>query len=212
MKSLLVIIDGLGDEQIPALGGKTPFTYAPHHNIDKIATEGTCGSISICETDFVPESLGCILRLLGVAPQDFPTNRAYLELLAHQRDISEYEMVLRCNLVTVDANGKLTAFNAQGLTPAAMEAAATCANKLRKDIEFLHLSAYRNLLILDKNPELLRAGQVAPPHESMGRQINELLAPMCAKSLLLNQFIKASTKALDKFAQNGQTYQFYPWG
>ena len=37
MKSLLIIIDGLGDDQVPALGYKTTFNYAKHENIDNIA-------------------------------------------------------------------------------------------------------------------------------------------------------------------------------
>ena len=97
MKTLLVIIDGLGDDAIPELNGKTPFDFARHDNIDKLIKIGSTGFVSICEDDFTPESLGCILRLLGVEQRDFPRNRAYLELLAHDRDISEYEMVLRCN-------------------------------------------------------------------------------------------------------------------
>ena len=97
MKTLLVIIDGLGDDAIPELSGKTPFDFARHDNIDKLIKIGSTGFVSICEDDFMPESLGCILRLLGVQQRDFPRNRAYLELLAHDRDISEYEMDLRCN-------------------------------------------------------------------------------------------------------------------
>lgn len=36
MRSLMVIIDGLGDDPIDAFGGRTPFKYARHHNIDKL--------------------------------------------------------------------------------------------------------------------------------------------------------------------------------
>ena len=98
MRSLLVLIDGLGDDPIPALQGRTPFEYASHPVMDEVAATGGLGQISICEQDIVPESCSCILRLLGVDKRDMPQNRAYLELLAHGRDISEYEMVLRCNL------------------------------------------------------------------------------------------------------------------
>ena len=38
MRSLLVIIDGLGDDHIPALNGLTPFQYAEHKNIDTLIT------------------------------------------------------------------------------------------------------------------------------------------------------------------------------
>ncbi|MFR4383346.1 MAG: hypothetical protein ACLT4X_03095 [Phascolarctobacterium sp.] len=60
---------------------------------------GTLAHLSICEQDITPESCSRILRLLGVHKDDIPKNRAYLELLAHNRDISEYEMVLHRNLV-----------------------------------------------------------------------------------------------------------------
>lgn len=36
MRSLMVIIDGLGDDPIDAFGGRTPFEYARHPNIDKL--------------------------------------------------------------------------------------------------------------------------------------------------------------------------------
>ena len=145
MKSLMVIIDGLGDEGIPALGGLTPFARARHENMERIARAGVSGQFSTCENDFVPESLSCILRLLGVAKENFPKNRAYLELLAHHRDISEFEMVMRCNLVSIDKDGRLVSFNAQGLNILEMKEAAEFAGNWRQDIEFLHLSGYRNL-------------------------------------------------------------------
>lgn len=212
MKTLLVIIDGLGDDAIPALDGKTPFTYAVHENLDKLEQNGAGGEVSICEEDFLPESLGCILRLLGVDQEDFPRNRAYLELLANGRDISEYEMVMRCNLVSVAEDGELLSFNAQGLNPEQMEEAAAIADALCNNIEFLHLSHYRNLLILDKDQEFLDNCKINPPHESMGENINNLLGDVREKSLLIKNFISESSKLLDKFTHNGVHYMLYPWG
>ena len=89
MRSLLVLIDGLGDSPISAWQGQTPFEHAVHPAMDALAASGTLGSFSICENDIIPESCSCILRLLGVDKKDIPRNRAYLELLAHNRDISE---------------------------------------------------------------------------------------------------------------------------
>lgn len=74
-----------------------------------------------------------------------------MELLAHDRDISEYEMVLRCNLISIDGTGRIVSFNAQGLTAAEMEEAVLIADAFCTNIEFLHLSHYRNLLIVDKS-------------------------------------------------------------
>ena len=71
MRSLLVIIDGLGDDPIPEWNGLTPFQYAEHKNMDELIRIGAYSEVSICEDDFIPESLSCILRLLGVQRQDF---------------------------------------------------------------------------------------------------------------------------------------------
>ena len=174
MTCLIILIDGLGDDPIPAWNGQTPFSRAFHPNIDRLIREGKLSQVSICEKDVVPESLTCILRLLGVPKEAFPTNRAYLELLAQNRDVSEYEMVLRCNVVSQDSSGRLVSFNGMGLSFREMETMAGQFSSLTPDIEFIHLSGYRNLLVMDRNESVLRI-QTAPPHESMGLPVEELL-------------------------------------
>ena len=187
MRSLLVIIDGLGDDPIPEWKGATPFDHAEHKNIDKLIKIGAYSHVSICEDDFLPESLACILRLLGVPKKDFPKNRAYLELLANNRDISEYEMVFRCNLVSIDECGTLVSFNGGELNSFEMAEAAKACNEFWQGIEFLHLSAYRNLLIMDKERHIIDNCFIAPPHESIGQNIELLLGEIKQKSLLLKQ-------------------------
>lgn len=211
MRSLLILIDGLGDDQIPAWQGKTPFEYAAHPWMDVVAASGGLGHCSICEQDIVPESCSCILRLLGVDKRDMPQNRAYLELLAHGRDISEYEMVLRCNLAAVDEAGRLAGFNATGLTPTKMQEAAAACDGVLKDIEFIHLSEYRNLLIMNKEAAVLDCA-VRPPHESVGEAVDELLEPLRQSSLSLAYLLKEANKRLAYLAHDGLHYILYPWG
>lgn len=212
MHSLLVIIDGLGDDPIVEFNGHTPFEYAKHENIDKLIDCGSMREMSVCENDFIPESLKCILRLLGVSDADFPENRAYLELLANCRDISEYEMVFRCNLVSIDAEGRLASFNGEGLSSEEMEVAAKICDSLLTGIEFLHLSSYRNLLIMDKDKQILENCLIAPPHESVGQDIEQLLREVKEKSILIKHLIDVSTKKLEQFNRNGISYMLYPWG
>ena len=202
MRSLLVLIDGLGDSPIPAWQGQTPFEHAVHPAMDALAASGTLGSLSICEKDIIPESCSCILRLLGVDKKDIPHNRAYLELLAHNRDISEYEMVLRCNLAAVDVSGRLAAFNGQGLTPLEMHQAAKQCDGILKDIEFIHLSEYRNLLVMNREASVLDC-TVQPPHESVGEDVNGLLQELRSQSLSINYFLQESAKRLQPFARDG---------
>jgi len=211
MRSLLVIIDGLGDDSFAAWQGRTPFEKARHKNMDALMAKGCLQEISICENDIVPESCSCILRLLGVAREDMPQNRAYLELLANGRDVSEYEMVLRCNLVAVDEAGYLAGFNGMGLTVVQMEEASKICNDILKEIEFIHLSEYRNLLIMSKEDKVLNC-KIKPPHESVGEHLEELLAGLKNSSLAVKYFLQKAEERLKKFAHDGLHYALYPWG
>lgn len=211
MRSLLVLIDGLGDEPIKEFNGKTPFAEAAHKNMDSLLANGCYAEVSICEDDIIPESCSCILRLLGVAREDMPLSRSYLELLAHNRDITEYEMVLRCNLVAVNSDGIMTGFNGQGLTPSEMAAAADVCDHILDEIEFIHLSEYRNLIILNKEQNVLTCN-VPPPHENVGENVEALLAELKSRSLSMKYFLETAAERLQPFAKDGIRYMLYPWG
>ena len=92
-------------------------------------------------------------------------------------------MVLRCNLVSVDENDMLVSFNGQGLSVKDMAEAAKACNEFWQGIEFMHLSMYRNLLILDKDRRILDNCVIPPPHESMGENINLLLGEIKQQSI-----------------------------
>jgi len=211
MTSLIILIDGLGDDPIPAWNGQTPFTRAFHPQMDRLIREGSLSQVSICEEDVVPGSLTCILRLLGVPKDVFPENRAYLELLAQNRDVSEYEMVLRCNVISQDSGGRLVSFNGMGLTAREIGTMARQFCSLTPDIEFIHLSDYRNLLVMNRNENVLRI-QTAPPHESMGLPVEELLAELKSSSLAMKVFMQETDKILQQYNRNELTYKLYPWG
>lgn len=211
MRSLMLVIDGLGDDPIPAWNGQTPFDRARHPYLDALASRGSKGYFCICGSDLKPESLSCILRLLGIPKEFYPVNRAYLELLAQGRDISEYEMVLRCNIVSVDDEGRMVSFNGMGLTAAEKRELAVKHNHILQEIEFLHLSDYRNLLLLPYDKRVL-ASYTAPPHESMGLKVNELLAELQDSCLEIKHFLQESAAILKPYARPGLHYVLYPWG
>lgn len=210
-KSLLILIDGLGDEPNSKIGGLTPLEFAATPYIDRLAAQGVVGQASICEQELIPESCSCILRLLGLPTEAMPKNRAYLELLAHNRDVAPDEMVLRCNLAVRDNNGRLVAFNGSGLTTGQMKQAAMVCNKLYDDIEFFHLSEYRNLLILKQEEAVLNC-RVQPPHESLGESVDQLLAELKQSSSALAKLLEEAEKRLSVFNHDGLHYILYPWG
>ncbi len=211
MKSLLLLIDGLGDDPLTLWQNRTPWEQSLRPYMNKISASGKEGKISICQDDIVPESCSCILRLLGVPKDAMPKNRAYLELLANGSDIAEDELVMRCNLVAIDAAGKMTAFNGAGLNNDVMRQAAEQCSNINGDVRFIHLSEYRNLLILPHNEDLLSAW-ITPPHESVGEVYDELLQDLRKKSKPLDIFLTGAEKELGLFSHAGIKYGLYPWG
>jgi len=207
----MVIIDGLGDDPIVAWDGRTPLDKADTPFYDKLKKRGVTGCVSICERDLIPESLSCILRLLGVPRKFMPKNRAFLELLAQGRSLSENEMVLRCNIISLDAEGRMVSFNGMGLTLAEKAEIARKHDELLRNVEFLHLSDYRNLLIMEKQEEVLQV-PVPPPHESLGLPVAELLAPWQNVPNGIGDYLRRSSCLLKPYARKGMTYCLYPWG
>lgn len=212
MKTLMVIIDGLGDEKITNLSMKTPFEASKHPNIDKIAMNGIKSEIDICGDDFIPESLGCILRMLGVSNKEFPKNRACLELLAQNIELSNSEMALRANLVSVDCKGTLVSFNAMGLSDFEKDEACNLVSSINSSVSFIHLSSYKNTLIMKKEKKLCDEAKIKPPHESVGENYFLLMKELIENNLTIKNFLETSTKILEKFSRNGVSYRIYPWG
>jgi 2,3-bisphosphoglycerate-independent phosphoglycerate mutase len=83
MKTVMIIIDGLGDEPIPDLNGRTPLEAAFIPNIQYIANGGRTGQIRTTFPGFPIESMVCIMGLLGYEPERFyPYGRASFEAMA----------------------------------------------------------------------------------------------------------------------------------
>lgn len=209
MKTLLVIIDGLGDEKLPQLQGQTPYQAAQLPVLRTIAAKGTTGEVDICQQDFAADSLNCILRLLGLEKEDFPRSRAYLELLAAGEKLNKDETVWRCNLVRVDRHRKLTAFNGLGLSEAAMHDASLLIGQTQYKLNLVHLSGYRNLLVV-RNEKTV---DIKPPQDSLGENVDDLLKPIMDHCKTLKGFVKSSEDKL-KYLQYEKKhyYLFYPWG
>lgn len=203
MKLILIILDGLSEEKISILNNKTPLEYAKTPTLDKIIKNGIHSHKKFYTEERVPDSLGCILSILGVEESRIPKNRAYLEAIAAGIKIEEDEAVLRCNLISVKDN-LLESFNGKNLTNKEMDEAANIV-KISEGISLYHLSDYRNILVLKKNNVLLSLKTI-PPHENLGLCVDELLGDY-KKIKVLDDFINCN-----QFTIKGRQYMFYPWG
>lgn len=203
MKTILVIIDGLSEDKILELGNKTPLEFASTPFLDKITEQGHHSQRTFYPSHMQPDSLNCILSILGVDERYIPQNRAYLEALASNIHVEQYEAVLRCNLISI-RDGKMESFNGKNLTEKQMKEASLNV-KTNGEMKFYHISGYRNLIVLKKNPDILRMKNI-PPHESVGSEMTEILSNFEHIEILKKFAIE------NKFIINGCTYMFYPWG
>lgn len=211
MKTMMIILDGLANEPIKDLGYKTSYDYANHENLDRLAAQGIKGYFNACPQGYLPESMNCILNLLGIPRESFPKSRAALELLAHGHALSEDEVVLRCNLVAVE-DKKLISFNGGGLTKQEMKKVSEQAAGRTGDIDFIHLSGYRNLLVMNKKDFDSLDCLTYPPHEFLGEDIESLLGEVCKLSEVLHDFVSSNEFIIDGEEGKQYRYVFYPWG
>jgi len=105
-KILFIIIDGLADEPIKALGDKTPLEAAQKPNLNFLAQNGLCGSIEpFCfEWQKYPTSEDSILALLGFDPKRYKAGRGVYEALGAGLNLKSKDIALRVNFASVDKN------------------------------------------------------------------------------------------------------------
>lgn len=203
MKTILVILDGASEEKIRELNNLSPLDYAKTPFIQKIINEGYRTKKIFYPEGRAPDSLCCILTILGVNEKYIPENRAYLEAIAAGIKVEEDEAVLRCNLISVK-NNLLESFNGKGLSHEEIDD-LSCNIKNVYGLKFYNLKEYRNILVMKKSKELLALKNM-PPHENMGVGINKLLIEL-NKIDLLKKFVDDN-----RFSKNNKQYMFYPWG
>lgn len=203
MKTILIILDGVSEEKIIELNNMTPLEYANTKVLNKLSSEGSKSKTTFYPPNKEPDSLNCILSILGLEESLIPRNRAYLESLAAGIKIKEDEAVLRCNLVSIKDN-MLESFNGKGLTSYEMKEFAINV-KSNSNIKFYHISDYRNLIVVKKTKALTLLKDI-PPHENIGQSINEIIGNL-QNINILNDFIKENN-----FKFNDNNYTFYPWG
>lgn len=202
-KEILIILDGLSEEKIPSLNNMTPLEYAHTPYINKIIEKGTYDRGIFYPQDKIPDSLNCILTILGVPSGLIPRNRAYLEALASDINIERDEIVMRCNLISIKDN-KLSSFNGGLLTNHDMKEASLNV-MTSDDIDFYHISNYRNLVVFKKMREIMELKDI-PPHENVGKSMDVMLRSI-KKINKLYKFILDN-----KFVNDNIEYMFYPWG
>ncbi len=101
-KIILIVIDGLGDRPIPALGNKTPLEAARTPNLDWLAENGVCGLAKLKFRGATPTSEEGHFSLFGYDPETYKIRRGIITATGTGLKAKKGDVALRGNFATVD--------------------------------------------------------------------------------------------------------------
>ena len=105
MKYVVVLGDGMADEPMEELGGRTPLEAAETPVLDRLAPVSEVGLSCNVPEGMAPGSDTANLSVIGYDPKKYYTGRSPLEALSIGVDMKDTDVAMRCNLVTVTENG-----------------------------------------------------------------------------------------------------------
>lgn len=173
---LYVILDGLGDDPLEALAGKTPLEAARTPMMDRLAAAGRNGYVTTVGEGIAPESDIAVFAVLGYDPHEHHTGRGPLESVGAGLQVNDGDLAYRVNFATVDADGDgwvivdrrvgrdLTSEEAHAL---AEEVSATVSLD-RASFDFRATVGHRGVLVLRSDEGRLSA-EVANSDPAYGR-------------------------------------------
>jgi len=102
---LLLIIDGLPDRPVRALGNRSPLQAAKTPTLDRLAREGQCGLADPISPGVVADTAAGSLALFAQSP--LALKRGPVEALGAGLQLSPGDIALRANLATLDQTGQV---------------------------------------------------------------------------------------------------------
>lgn len=179
MKYMIILGDGMADEPIEALGGKTPIEYAKKPTMDRLAPISEVGLAATIPEGMSPGSDTANLAVLGYNPRKYYTGRSPLEALSIGVDMKSDDIALRCNIVTLseqDVPYEEQTIIDHSADEISTEDAAVLVEAVREAFEteeyrFYVGTSYRHLLIWAKGEVV----ELTPPHDILTQRIGDYL-------------------------------------
>lgn len=181
MKYLVLLCDGMADYKFEALGGKTPMMLANKSNMDRLAKTSTVGLAKTVADNLKPGSDVANLSVMGYDPQECYTGRSPLEAASIGINLTDTDVTLRCNLVTLSDEEKyedktMLDYSAGDISSAeAAEIIKSVQEAFGNEIYSFYAGvSYRHCLVVKNGTVDL--GNMTPPHDISGRVIGEYLS------------------------------------
>ncbi|MBR7103390.1 MAG: cofactor-independent phosphoglycerate mutase [Lentisphaeria bacterium] len=149
-KAIIFLADGMADDPLVELGGKTPLEYANTPGMDKIASLGCSGTFKTLPEGLPTSSDVANMSVLGFCPEKNYPGRGPIEATAQGITLGPDDVAWRCNLVYASEDGFLRDYSAGHISEA--DAAALMQALQKKfgsdEVTFYSGVSYRNLLVL----------------------------------------------------------------
>jgi 2,3-bisphosphoglycerate-independent phosphoglycerate mutase len=205
MKYIIILGDGMADEPLESLGNKTPLQFARTPYMDLLAKKGRSGLLDTIPPGMHPGSEVANLSVLGYDPREALEGRGSLEAASMGIPIFSGEMVMRCNLIGVEA-GKIKSHSAGHISSGEAAVLIRYLNEhLGNDrLQFFTGVSYRHLLKLKGGNKHLNC---VPPHDVPGIEFSKvLIRPDCPEAgetaAYLNDLIFRSQELLENHPVN----------
>ncbi len=205
MKYVIVLGDGMADEPIEALGGRTPLQVASTPSMDFLAKHGRVGTLETVPDGFHPGSEIANLSVLGYDVAKVFEGRGSLEAASMGIEIETDEMAMRCNLICVE-DGKIKNHSAGHISN---EEATELINFLQEKlgdgiVSFYPGISYRHLLKIRNADKRVNC---TPPHDVPGTPFHDVMvSPIVDNAIetanLINKLIVKSQELLSNHPVN----------
>lgn len=200
MKYVILIGDGMADEPLAELGGKTVLQKAKTPNMDYIAAHGRAGLAQTVPEGMHPGSDVANMSIVGYDPKKYYSGRAPLEAASMGIELTAADVAFRCNLITIE-KGIIADYSSGHISSEeASELIKSVDAKLGKDgVSFYPGISYRHLMVTKNN--FGAETECTPPHDVIGEKKNDHM-PKGKDSKTLCELIDASMPILESHPVN----------
>ncbi len=193
MKYITLLGDGMADEPIDELSGKTPLQAAHTPNMDLLARRGVIGLAETVPKAFHPGSDVANLSVFGYDPATCYSGRSPLEAASMGVELGPDDIAFRLNMVTLGLAGGdmyMQDFSAGHISTAeAAELIRSLQEELGDDeFQFYPGVSYRHLMVWRGGRDDF---EVAPPHDLTGKSIRNHV-PRAAATMPLMQITNSA--------------------
>jgi 2,3-bisphosphoglycerate-independent phosphoglycerate mutase len=173
MKYVVLLGDGMADEPVAGLDGKTPLECARTPHMDRLAQKGQLGLAQTIPEGYPPGSDVANLAVFGYDPRTCYSGRSPLEAASMGVSLAPEDVSFRLNLVTIggrDGEEYMEDFSAGHITS---DEARRILKSLQDELGDEHFQffpgvSYRHLLVWRRGMDQMT---FTPPHDISGQAV-----------------------------------------